>query len=587
MTDENDEQRTPFGSIGGEDQQNPAPAPPPPPAAQAPTSPAAPSSPVVPPAPVAPTAPVAPAAPSTPTPPQPAASSFNTVSPGPAVAAGAHQATYQQGSYQPPEKKSKAGWIIGGVVLLFLVLGGGVIAALALFGSSDDDTVAAEAVVEEEEVVDEPADEIDSDTGTEVDDVDADVETDEPTDELVEDDDDSDVPLGTVTDPVEEDVTTIEVVDGDVLEIPAEIAANGFDVYLLQLDAGSSVEVTAQSSDDQLLDSMMRVLDPDGAQIAFNDDAEVELPFTFDPQVNFVAETAGLYTIEVLGFDAVTEGEYLLTINRTGEPLEFEDVGGAITTPDGDDDDEGGFLGVEDEVVLTVGPNEVEVVEASIEDTQFVDLYEFDLEVGETVRIAAVADADTELDLAITAFDADLNIIGFDDDAGPLGVLATDLNPELEFIAPATDTFFFDVLAFTEATGGYTLTVERGELNLEAIEAEELADIPSSLFLESGDSITVAGVVGGEDAFDLILDIGDEVTVTVEADDPDELDPTVTLEFGGWAIDFNDDASDSSAVASQFDSQLSVFTGNSGIHTITVGGFSGTTGPFTMTVERN
>lgn len=567
MTDENDEARTPFGSIGGEDQPGGAAAsPPPPPASQAPTSPIVPAS-------IAP--PVAP------TPPAPTA------------AGGFAQQASQHAPYQPPQKKSKVGWIIGGVVLLLFVLGGAVISVLAFASSDgDDDTVTTEIVEPDEPA--EVDDEIDSDTGTEVDDADGEVE---PEDEVVDetaDEDDDDVLLGTVSDPVEENVSTIEVADGDFIEISAEIAPNGFDVYLIELEAGSSVEVTAQSSGEDVLDSMMRVLDPGGSQISFNDDNDSGLFRSVDPQVSFVAETAGTYTVEVLGFNAVTAGEYLLTVNRTGTTLALDsvdpdNVGDDEPLPQAGDDDEGeeGILGVEDDVTLTVGPNEVQVVEGSIEDTRYVDLYELDLQAGETVRIAAVADPDTELDLAITVFDFSFNLIGFDDDVGPIGSIGSDRNPEIEFFAPTTDTFLFDLLALSEATGSYTLTVERGEVVPETLQVDELQDLPSSLFLERGESVTVTGSVSNSAAFDLILEIGDEVTVTVEAADPNELDPTVTMEFGGWVVDYNDDALDPLAVNSEFDSQINLTTGNAGIHTILVNGFDGSAGEFTMVVERS
>ena len=586
MTNENEDPRAPFENIGGSDAGASSP-PPPPPATQAPSAPTPPVNPAPPPPAVTPPPPAASSANTAP-------SSFNTVSGGPTAATGgAVGQPFQQAPYEPPEPKSKIGLVIGAILLFFLVLAGGVVAVVALARGGDDDTVVAEEpeieVAEEES---EPVDgEVDSDEGTEVQEAEVEDET------SAEPEDDSDVPLGTVTDPVAEDFADLAVADGAVEEVSGELSPNGFDTYSIEVEEGNVIEVTVQAVGDGGLDTLLRAVDSNGRQVAFNDDAppEAGLPGLFDSQLFYVADSTGTHIIEVLGFDGETSGEYLLTVNRTGEALTFADLA------EGGDGDgavpaERGEFEIEDDVILTTGPNVVEVIDASIESFNGLDIYELELEAGEQVRVAVEADPESLFDPVLTVFDIDLNSVGFNDDAETITTIDGNTDSELEFVAPESDSYLLNIVSFGEEVGAYTLTIERSEGSDADPEVPELADLPSSLFLESGDSVTVSGNVGLDDAFDLILERGDELIVTVNADDPvvlgsidqgDQLDPIARLEFGGWVVDLNDDAVDETAVNSSFDSQLILNTAHTGIHTIVVEGFGGTTGAFEMIVERN
>lgn len=536
----------PFGNIG-----RGAPTPPPPPA---------------------PTPRAAPTPPAPPPPPAPPSPSW-AAAPGAPQSGATPNAQYQQPSYQPPEKKSKTGLIVGGVVLLLLVLGGMGVGAFALLGSDDSDDTADDTDVELESDTggESTDDELVADQGSDLDEADVVVDdSDDPTDQ-----DGSDLPLGTVSDPVAEDFTVIDVANGFVGEYDAALQPNGFDEFAILLEAGDAVEVTAEATSDSTLDTTIRVVDPAGDQIAYNDDADsfANLAGPYDSQTFFIAEASGQYIIEVIGYDATSTGPYELTVNRTGEELEF---GGDSTF----DDEILELVGIEDEVVLTALPNDVQSIDASIQDPQLFDVYEVALEEGEVVRLSAVAGSDTSLDPVLAMFDEDLNSVAFANDS----VLS--INPDVVITAPRDATYFIEVFGFDNEVGAYTFTIERGQ-GAELVVDNELADLESSLFIEPGETVVVEGATGSNDAFDLILNTGDQVVVTVTSTDPTALDPIATLAFGGWIVGLNDDAVDPTAVADEFDSQLITSTANAGIHTITVDGYGGSSGAFTMEVTRN
>ena len=254
----------------------------------------------------------------------------------------------------------------------------------------------------------------------------------------------------TFADPALEQDTPISVGDGEVAQFEGEIAANGFDTYSIELEAGSTVVVTAQQ-DGGDLDTTLRVVDPSGNQLAFNDDASAvaDLPSSRDSQVIFIVENTGLHIFEVAGFSAQSSGPYLLTVDRASDGI--------------------------------------------------VD-----------------AEGETEPDNSTS---------------------------------PLVDT--------------------------------------TAISVASGEELNIAGAVVEPVGYDIEVDAGDELVITVERVEGGTLDPVVTLLLGGVEVGRNDDAEDSTAVADSFDSQLIVTVGETGTHTILVEGFAGATGDFIMRVERN
>ncbi len=119
--------------------------------------------------------------------------------------------------------------------------------------------------------------------------------------------------------PLPDDVRDVVVADGTIEVFPGEIYPNGFDTFFVVLEAGSFVTVTAQANGSDL-DTVLVVVDPTGEQVGANDDAAAfeGLINQLDSQVEFTTNVTGRYAFEVVGFDAESAGQYVLTVDRTG-----------------------------------------------------------------------------------------------------------------------------------------------------------------------------------------------------------------------------------------------------------------------------
>ena len=476
------------------------------------------------------------------------------------------------GAPHPATKKSKAPLVIGVGLLFALLLGGGLVAALLFARSSADETSARTA---------------DNAAATEADDVNIDGDPDGGGADPVND---ADTP-GFFDAPVAEDRTVIDVAAGGVEQFEGSIDGNAFDSFELALEAGDVVLVSVEADSGEQLDTQLRAVDPDGLQAAANDDAPetAGLANTFDSQISFEAEQSGIYVLEVLAFNAQQVGGYVLTVDRSisaGEQ-QADDVG--VFDPDGPTAPVFGEGGIEDTIVLSTLPNEAEVVRTALDDGTAIDVFTFQLEAGETVGITVEAGEGAGIDPFIVLSEADGDVVVVNDDA-PIGAaVGGALDSSLAIRVPRAGTYVLEVFAFNGLGGDYTFSLERGEgdgggvLPFEELEA----DLESSLFIERGESVTIDGRLEDLSAFDLILEDGDTVTISVVATDSTPFDPFVFLDFDGMNVGFNDDA-EVQFSDSRFDSQLILSTANTGVHTIFVARFDGATdGNFTMTVERN
>lgn len=464
--------------------------------------------------------------------------------------------------------------------LVFIVIASVVIFAglVAIFRTGDDAADAADVDRVEVEVVEEDDSE-EVDEPNEPDDQDDDADPSSDSDDSGSTDGDS--VFG--AEPVQEDVSEIQVANGSVDEFEGEIGPNGFDVFQLDLEQGTEVIVSVQANNGEF-DTLLRAVGPSGEQVAGNDDADASagLFSIFDSQVVFVADAGGTYELEVLSYDASMGGSYVLTVDRTGEGFVPEDVEFAPAL-------EPGSGGLEDSVVLTTGPNAVETLLGNLEDPTAFDSFSFELEAGETVTISAEGDPTGALDAFMTLANEAGAIVAINDDARAQGVVGQTTDSYLEVRVVEAGTYAVEVASFAaQSSGEYTLTIARTESDGGgAPPVDELRELDSSLFIDPGETLTVEGTVEFEALYDLVLDAGDRVTITVESADPATFDPAVFLSFGAFDIGANDDAADPSTVADQFDSRIELTTANTGIHTIAILGFAGSSGDFTMTVERN
>lgn len=254
---------------------------------------------------------------------------------------------------------------------------------------------------------------------------------------------------------------------------------------------------------------------------------------------------------------------------------------------------------VEDITILNYDSSEPLFVAGEISLNTF-DVFEFEVEEGESTLVTVVATSDSFLDTLVTVRDVDGFEIARNDDA--IADLPSSLDSQTSFVANSTGTYIVEVSAFSNGSEGeYELTIEPGEVDLSLEPEAGIIDEPlvtppselepqSSVEVASGERVQLDGFVGGSQGdaiYDIALTGGDAVVITVESNDPDALDPRVTLFLDGISVGSNDDAADSSLVADLFDSRLEVTPSSDGTYLIQVDGFAGSEGDFVMTIERN
>ncbi len=226
-----------------------------------------------------------------------------------------------------------------------------------------------------------------------------------------------------------------------------------------------------------------------------------------------------------------------------------------------------------------------------------IDIFEFTLDAGETAQITAIADG-ASLDTVLYLTDEAGVQLGTNDDALSSAGLPSAFDSQLVFTAPTAGVYKIEIEGYGLAdNGGYQLLIEPGDaVGVEQEDGPELetplptAESIGTLEVARGATLSLTGFVGGsqgDPAYDIELTGGEELIVTVESVNPNDLDPRVTLTLDGFEIGVNDDAFDSSAVADSYDSQLILTVPEDGVYQVIIDGFADSEGDFNMTVERN
>lgn len=186
------------------------------------------------------------------------------------------------------------------------------------------------------------------------------------------------------------------------IDVPRDV-----DMYRVTLAAGQTINLDLDRTSGSDLDSVLRVFDRSGNQLAFNDDAlapgesdsswlESYLPFT--------APRAGDYYVSVSGYMNSSFNPV------TGAGDQDGDTGGyRLTFGDGDNDDQ-----IREARRLTLGG----VQNGTISYGADVDMYSFRATVGQTIDISAVARSGSELDPEVRLFDSSGRVLATNDDDG-------------------------------------------------------------------------------------------------------------------------------------------------------------------------
>jgi hypothetical protein len=288
--------------------------------------------------------------------------------------------------------------------------------------------------------------------------------------------------------------------------------------------AGDTVTITMISPDDTL-DSYLYLYGPDGAELAYNDDAD-------DPEIGFPNSQIPAFTLPA-------DGTYTIRATRYGEDLGSSTGAYDLSLEMGDGAPATGGKPTGSAAgggMITLG----QTVTGSISDTAFEQDWTFDGSAGDIVTITMVdVSADGSLDTYLSLLDSSGIEVTYNDDGGSMDIGPLD-SQILDFVLPADDTYTIRASRFGgdmgSGAGAYELTLEEGQ-----------ASVPVGS-LSYGE--TVSGTISDEEYrqdWTFEGSAGDIVTITmVDTTAAESLDTYLSLrDSSGIELDYNDDAADS------------------------------------------
>ena len=277
---------------------------------------------------------------------------------------------------------------------------------------------------------------------------------------------------------------------------------------------------------------------------------------------------------------AVTEtGIHTLTVSNVGAPIEFDVM---VITASEPVNVVGAFeLDVETSILDEIDPTPITapaVVSSTLDDAVPTEFYQFEAEEGQLLTAQVIAADTFELDPILFVFSEYGVAIGQNDD-DPLTY-----NPAIANIAIPQSGVYVLQVAIVNGAGDYRLVVE---LNDEPNPAAMFAGASFGGDLSAG--VPTVGLLSPENplqVWQIVASAGQNITITMVADNGDELDPFIFL-YGvdmGY-IDLNDDAREND-LPSEFDARLTGVTLDAdGVYTIVATSFeTASFGGYTLTV---
>jgi hypothetical protein len=235
------------------------------------------------------------------------------------------------------------------------------------------------------------------------------------------------------------------------------------DWYRLRARTNQRYTITLNGGQDegQLGDPLLRVLGADGAELAVNDDHE-----NLNSMVEFSPPSNGDVYIEAGAFGGQATGSYTLNVAAARAPT--DSVGGDSWTRGR----------------LALG----ETVSDGLDFAGDRDWRRIRLEGGQSYRFSLNSNTEAATPLSdplIKIFNSDSVEQVMDDDGGD------GFNAYVEFTAPETGNYFVEARGFTEdATGGYTLRAQAGDIPADASTDAELSaegDFRTAVLSPAGD----------------------------------------------------------------------------------------------------
>lgn len=316
----------------------------------------------------------------------------------------------------------------------------------------------------------------------------------------------------------------------------------------VNLLAGETITATAHALGNTL-DTLLTLIAPDGSELAFNDDQNLNDPtlLRFDAALDAVLiPSDGVYQLCVGGF-AGDSGPYELTITRS--------AGGAVAPVAG-------------------GSSNTQVITNTVpEDDQFV--MSVNWQAGDVYTLTARA-LDDALDTQMGIFPdrSDELLVANDDHSSSATGLSFFDSRINNFIVPASGLYDIVVGGYRGVGGPFELTITRS--------AQQAP-------LGTPDVDTASGSVAANGVFEheVTLPANAYVTIKAMATGASALDPQVTLIApGGVIAAYNDDHSSFDSNLAPTDSLIrNFFVAESGVYTIEVRGYRGGGGDFMLTIE--
>ncbi|MGH6951567.1 MAG: PPC domain-containing protein [Vitreimonas sp.] len=276
------------------------------------------------------------------------------------------------------------------------------------------------------------------------------------------------------------------------------------DWYRVRLTAGETYRFgLASSGETPLNDPFLKVLGPDGAELAFDDDGGEGL----NSYVEFTAATTGNYFVEAGAFGDEGEGAYALSALAGGIPADASTD--AAMSAEGDYRD-----GV-------------------LDPANDRDWYKLNLAEGQAVRVSLESSqtGDPLADPYLVLYGPDGAELARDDDGG------SGLNAFIEYQAPAAGAYFVEARGFSEdARGRYLLSVIGGEIG-------QSLDAADHVMPGAEGRTSIIGAPGDADWFAVEVIEGRPYRFVVQSADADGLaDPYLTLyDSQGAEVAANDD----------------------------------------------
>jgi hypothetical protein len=310
---------------------------------------------------------------------------------------------------------------------------------------------------------------------------------------------------------------------------------NYSDYWTFQGSAGDLVAIAMQADADASLDSYLRLLGPDGEEIAADDDSGGNL----NSLVVAALPETGTYTIgaqRLGGLNGYGYGAYTVTLDRATD-VETLSIDQPVT--------------------------------GEITDAAPYTIWAFDGQAGSAVTITMEA-LDEMLDPYLTLLGPDGMVLATDDDGGGL------LNARIYQVLAQSGTYRVIASRFG-GVGEYELAVRSGQFQ------EQQADLPVG---EGGGSIqygeTITGQISGTreaERWTFEGSEGDLIAISMEGDSGSLDTFLVLLEPGGNEIGFNDDG------GQRFNSVLYAQLPEDGTYTIVASRYDGS-GSYTLTLEQ-